>query len=277
MSDPPITRELAQRGSNRDQRMAIGIAVVSVLLIFALWVIARNAPSAVQQESVSLTTADVSGDEGCQNFGEFWTTGSGVNVPVSAIESISNCRQSEDGTWFVPAGIDDPRLQPGSVLSPQQATITESLAAALDSDLIALENALPDSLKESLAANYDEENQPVFGHTRRGRTDLTVKRNRYARVTQAFLISPQRTAIADYVGWITQRRVEAANAFENTCRSDPDFGFILRACVGMRSEFAVSQIPLYWDLNDPVLKQEYLIARSAEPIALPPPTVETTT
>ncbi len=277
MSDPPITREPAQRGSNQDRQIALGMLAVCLLLIGGLWAISRNAPSSVQQDSVALVTADVSGDEGCQNFGEFWTTGTGVNVPIIAIESISNCRQAADGTWFVPSGTNDPRLQSGSILTSEQTSATDELAFALDDDLTALDNALPDSLKESLAANYDDVNQPVFGHTKRGRTDLTVKRNRYARITQAFLISPDRTAIADYVGWITQRRVEAANAFEATCRSDPDFGFILRACVGMRNEFAVSQIPLYWDLNDPVLIQEYLIARSADPIALPQPTVESTT
>lgn len=277
MPDPPTTLELAQRGSNHDHGIAIGLGVVATLLVLGLWLISRDSPSAVQQDSVSLTTEEVSGEEGCQNFGEFWTTGTGVNVPIEAIEAISNCRQSADGTWFVPIGLDDPRLRPESILPPDQAASAEALNAILSEDLFALENALPDSLKEALSSNYDIENQPVFGHTRRGRTDLTVKRNRYARVTQAFLISPERTAVADYVGWVTQRRIEAANAFETTCRSSPDFGFILRACVGIRNEFAVSQIPLYWDLNDPVLIQEYLIARSSEPLVLPQPTVESTT
>jgi hypothetical protein len=277
MSDPPIMREPAQRGSNQDRQIAVGILAISLLLIVGLWAVSRNAPSSVQQDSVALITADVSGEEGCQNFGEFWTTGTGVHVPTDAIAAISNCRQSAEGTWFVPTGSDDPRLQSGSILTVDQATTTEPLAIALEDDLTALENALPDSLKESLSANFDDVNQPVFGHTKRGRTDLTVKRNRYARITQAFLISPEHTAVSDYVGWITQRRVEAANAFENACRSDPDLGFIVRACIGVRNEFTVSQIPLYWELNDPVLIQEYLIARSSDPIALPGPTVESTT
>src|SRR5690606_36974680 len=128
-----------------------------------LWLISRKAPSAVQRESDSLVTDGVLPDEGCTNFGVFWTSGSGVEVPVDAIEGLTNCRQAADGTWFVPSGSGDARLMSRSVPTSDQSAITVELAAILQEDLTALQEHLPDSLIESLSANYDEDNQPVFG------------------------------------------------------------------------------------------------------------------
>jgi hypothetical protein len=169
------------------------------------------------------------------------------------------------------------RLLERSIPNQDQFALTADLQERLLDDLSALQNQLPTSLKESLAANYDEVNQPVFGHTKRGRTDLTVKRNRYARITQAFLIDPNRIVLADYVGWVTERRTQAIDSFESACRANTDLGFILRACMGMRNEFGVASIPLYWDLADPILINEYLIYRASDPLVIPEPTSESVT
>ena len=135
-------------------------------------------------------------------------------------------------------------------------------------DLSSLELTLPRSLRESLKANYDADNLPVFGHTKRGRSDLGVKRARYIRVAQAFLMSPERVVVADYVGWLMERRSNAVDSFQTACFEDPDYQFLIRACKGLREEFGIPYIPLYWDLNEPVLIQEYLIdrVRSGEPL-----------
>lgn len=273
-TDPPNTRVPSQRSSHRDRNIALGIAAVCLLLLAAAWFISRDSPAAVQQESVALQIVTAPGDEGCANFGEFWTSGSGVNVPVGAIEGLTNCRLSDTGEWFVPTDANDPRLAPRSVPTAEQQAATAAMATKLDEDLAALMDQLPGTLEDSLSANFDDVNQPVFGHTKRGRTDLTVKRNRYNRIAQAFMLDPNRVVLADYVGWLIERRTNAAATFVDTCRSDPDYGFVLRACAGIPNEFGASQIPLYWDLFDPVLINEYLIARSTDPVVVPAATPE---
>ena len=222
----------------------------------------------MQLDSVSLLTSGVSGEIGCGNFANFWMHESGISVSPEAVEGLTNCRMGPDGTWFVPANARDPRLQDGERLTASEEASVAVLSAQLADDLASLEQSLPRSLRESLKANYETENLPVFGHTVRGRSDLGVKRARYIRVSQAFLMSPQRAVIADYVGWLMERRSTAVDAFETACFADPDTQFLVRACKGMREEFGVRYIPLYWDLNDPILIQEYLAdrARSGQPL-----------
>lgn len=275
--DPQTMRVPSQRSSHRDRDIAFGIIAICLIALTAAWLISRNAPSSIQQDSVALAIPGVTGEQGCENFATFWTSGSGVDVPVEAIEGLTNCRLAADGTWFVPTGAADPRLASRSVPTAEQAAATAAMASKLNDDLAALLETLPDELTDTLAANYDEVNQPVFGHTKRGRTDLTVKRNRFNRIAQAYMIDPQRVVLADYVGWLIERRVAAADAFVAACRADPDLGFALRACAGIPNEFGASQIPLYWDMLDPVLINEYLVSRSTEPIAVPAGTTESTT
>lgn len=257
-----------QPSAGRNGAIFLSIAVVSTLIVVGLWLLSRNAPSARQLDSVALITAGVSGEEGCSNFANFWMLESGINLPADVISDLTNCRLGPQDTWFVPASADDPRLDPNQRLTPSKQEEVAVLSARLADDLAALELVLPRSLRESLKANYAPDNLPVFGHTKRGRTDLGAKRARYIRVAQAFLMSPQRVVAADYVGWLMERRLAAAESFEAACFKDRDDRFLVRACKGIREEFAVRYIPLYWELTDPVLIQEYLIdkARSDEPL-----------
>jgi hypothetical protein len=258
----------------RDVRIVVVITVLCALLIGGLWLLARDAPSAHQLDSVSMTTAAVSAEQGCTNFARFWTHDSGIAVPPDAIADLTNCRQDSEGEWFVPSGATDPRLTDEYRLSQSEQQQVAVLSAQLSDDLVALDETLPRSLQDSLGDNYVAENLPVFGHTARGRTDLSPKRARYIRITQAFLIDPERIVAADYVGWLMERRSEAVDAFETACFADPDTGYLVRACKGLREEFGARYIPLYWDLTDPQLIQEYLVdrVRSGEP--LPGPTTD---
>lgn len=251
-----------------DSQIFVAIVAVSILALVGLWVISRNAPSAFQQEKVSLQTGPVTGEEGCSNFALFWTVESGVNVPVESISDLTNCRLSPDGAWFVPASATDSRLPESSRLTEQEQVLVAALESDLLADLDALIETVPTSLKDSLLLNFDEDNEPVFGHNKRGRTDLGAKRSRYIRIAQAYLISPDRTTLAEYVGWVMQRRDAAMSQFETSCYAELELQFVWRACDGMRAEFAVAFIPFYWDLSDPVLLQDYLIyrARSGEPL-----------
>jgi hypothetical protein len=244
-----------------------------MLIIGGLWGVSRNAPSAKQLASVTLDTPGVSGEQGCANFANFWIRDSGLNVPVEAIEGMSNCRLSDEGVWFVPANPDDPRLPASGRLTTAEQQQVSVLSAQLAEDLQGLGRTLPRSLRESLKVNYSQQDIPVFGHTKKGRLDLGAKWARYIRVTQAYLLAPEHNVLADYVGWAMERRLSAVSAFETACFADQEKAFLWRACKGLRSEFAVNNIPLYWDLEDPVMIQEYLVdrVRSGRPLPAPTP------
>src|SRR4051794_21386706 len=94
----------------RDGRTVFGIAIATIVGLFGLWAVARDADSARQQERVSLPIAAVTGTTGCTNFADFWTTGSQIGVPLESITGLTNCRQGTDGSWFVPISGTDPRL-----------------------------------------------------------------------------------------------------------------------------------------------------------------------
>jgi hypothetical protein len=278
MTDP--TRSGAERAEHprRDGGTLLAVAVLCALLVGGLALIARGSPSAAQYESVALPTPEITADEGCANFATFWTVETELEISVEAIEGLTNCRLSNDGQWFVPDGADDPQLSDRSVLTEDEADRVDPLHDALMADFRALERRLPGSLTETLMANYAEENLPVFGHTKRGRTDFGVKHARYQRIAQAFLLAPRRAELAEYIGWVMNRKSTAVGQFETACTADPVTGYLLRACSGMRREFGVSSIPIYWELMNPVLIEEYLAwsVRSGQPLppATPAATIE---
>jgi len=267
----PIT--LAEVRRSRDFRIASGFIVLSILLVGGLWLLARNAPSSVQQAQVALDVTMVSGEEGCTNFAEFWMDPAGAGVAPEAISGISNCRQVAEGNWYRPSGSVDARLTPAERLTPVEAEAVAPLQEQLLSSLSSLQAAIPRSLQQALGANYDPVNQPVFGHTRKGAPAMGDKRTRYIRITRAFLISPDNVALADYVAWLMDRRQTASDAFLSACTRSSDLVWLQRACNGIPGEFQVGSVPLLWDLQDPVLIQEFLIdrVRSGEPLPLATP------
>ena len=277
MTDQPRLGAGMPGRPRRDGDVLLALAVICTILVGGLVIVSRGAPSAAQFESVALQTPEITAQEGCSNFASFWTVDTGVEVPVEAIEWLTNCRLSRAGEWFVPDGPDDPRLSDRSVLTAKEQARIDGLRLLLMADLLALYQALPESVTDPLKVNYATENLPVFGHTRRGRVDYRVNHARYQRVAQAFLLSPRRAILADYVGWLIERRSSASGQFLESCMADPDFRYLLVACRGIGVEFGVTLIPIFWDLTDPLLVQEYFVwsARSGEAIPVASPTAPT--
>ena len=246
------------------------VGVVCLLVLGGLWIISQNAPSARQQENVSLEVPVISGADGCQNFADYWMNTSGVDVSAEVISTLSNCRQDSSGAWFRPTGSSDPRLTDSDRLTLEEAAAVAPLADQINNSLSGLSDTIPRSLQEALKANYDPRNQPVFGHTRKGAPAIGDKRTRYIRIASAFLLDPDNAALADYVAWATARKQTAADEFLAACHASPDLQFLWRACGGVPGEFQVGYLPLLWDLQDPVLLQDYLIyrARSGEPLPI---------
>jgi len=267
---PPVGKP-----SPRDGRVFLVVALVSLLLVGALWGIAHGAPSAAQLDAVALPTPKITADEGCATFARYWKVDSGAGVPASAIAGISNCFQTAEGEWFVPVGTADRRLASTFQLDETERDATQAVRERIRSDIVALEKLLPSGLRRQLQRNYDVRNLPVTGHTKWGaeRRSLGSTQGRYLRLTQAFLMSPERVWLADYIGWRMGNRIEGASAFESACLSNADLEFLERACSGLRNDMGLEAIPFIWELNDPVALAQYLdqLAASGKPLATPVP------
>jgi hypothetical protein len=245
----------------RDALTFLSLVAVAFLLIGGLWTAARSAPSAAQRTRVALPTPALAGDDGCAQFARYWMVDSGLNVPAKAVAQIGNCRQASDGTWFLPLGAGDKRLRPESRLTESERARAKELRALLRADPLALREEMPPSLWRGLRRNYDPRNRPVMGHTKWGAEQryFRIMRNRYLRLTQAFLMSPERVLLADYVGWRMSQRLDAASAFEAACLEKPELRLLEQACLGLREDLSVERIPIYWDLTDPLFIEEYLV------------------
>lgn len=248
---------------------------MSLVLVGALWGIARGAPSATQLESVALPTPKLTADEGCATFARYWMVESGAAVPATAITGISNCFQTAEGEWFVPVGAADRRLAATFQLDEAERDATQGVRERIRSDIAALEKLLPAGLRRQLQRNYDVRNLPVTGHTKWGaeRRGLGPTQGRYVRVTQAFLMSPERVWLADYVGWRMGERIAGASEFEAACLGNHDLKFLERACSGLRTDMGLEAIPFIWELNDPVALAQYLdhLASSGRELPTPVP------
>ena len=266
------TPPLAPERSPRDGRTFVRITLMSLVLLGALWGIARGAPSATQLESVVLPTPKITADEGCDAFARYWMVESGADVPASAVAGVSNCYQTAEGEWFVPVGVADRRLAATFQLDRAEREATRGVRDRIRSDIVALEKLMPSGLRQQLQRNYDVRNLPVTGHTKWGaeRRNLGKTQARYVRLAQAYLMSPERVWLADYVGWLMGRKLEAATELESACLGKPDLRFLERSCSGLRHDLSLEAIPFVWQLNDPVTLAHYLDHLAASGRQLPP-------
>ncbi|HET8521744.1 MAG TPA: hypothetical protein VFL82_00845, partial [Thermomicrobiales bacterium] len=113
----------------------------------------------------------------------------------------------------------------------------------------------PQGLNESLNEIYSVQPNPVLGHTRDARIGAT--RGRYTRLVQAFLMNPQYSELADYVGWLMELRQQSFGSFMNGC-STKDMTYLKIACQGIADRLSVYFPPWPWELTDSVSFDSYL-------------------
>jgi hypothetical protein len=249
------TSESPRRRS--DATIALGLTAFCLVSVLVLKVIAQDAPSAGRSVVVGLPTPNVTSAQGCDNFAHFWMSDSGVGATAEQIEAITNCRRAADGTWIVPTGARDPRLSATPVLGDDQRTATAPLRAEILDQLNDLDGEIPSSLRTWLSQIYDPFPRAVLGHIRDG-ISIRTQRNRYNRLTQAFLIAPNREALADYIGWVMGRRIGFYDQIKTTCLTDPEVAYLHNACLGLEDNLSIRSIPFTWDLRDSYLLDSYL-------------------
>jgi hypothetical protein len=207
-----------------------------------------------------------SGDQGCQNFAQYWTTDSGLGVSPKTIAAISTCRQAADGSWFLPTGPNDPRLPAGEAMTSQEKMATAALRADILAEIAVLDVTMPGSLRQSLNSIRTGDRRAVIQGIRRG-ANIGSVRAQYTRMVQAFLISPDNQALAQYVGWIMQQRSDALNVLLADCKSDPSNAYLFTACDTVGNALSIGYPPFIWDLFNPLTLDNYLahVVRGGSP------------
>jgi hypothetical protein len=252
--------------------LTVCLAVVAVLRL-----VAAGGESAGTGIVRTVPTPAVTTDQGCANFARYWMVESGVGVSADVIEALGNCRRAADGTWFVPTGLQDPRLPPEARLTTAEREQTAAERAELLAQIAALEAAMPQTLQRWLREMYDPTARAMTGHIRDG-FRIGVRRGRYTRLAQAFLMDPRYEALARYAGWIMARRIAAYDAFLAACLSREELAHLANACRGVEDQLSIRFPPFPWDLKDPVTLDAYFIAQlrgeaksQANPLETPAP------
>jgi hypothetical protein len=251
-----------------DARIALGVVAVCLALVLAVRLVARDAPSAGRSIVVGLPPPVVSSAEGCTNIARFWIVEAGTGVSAETIEGMTNCRQAADGTWFVPSGGDDPRLPAAPVLTEEQQAATAALRADIVAQIDGLEAQFPSTLRLWLSQLYDPFPRAAWGHIRDG-PSIRTPRGRYTRLIQAYLMAPDHQELADYVGWIMARRLDAYDDLRTKCFGDPDLAYLRTVCRGLEDTLGIRYPPFVWDLADPYLLDAYLASTLATTEATP--------
>lgn len=252
------SQRLSKSGRRQNEwRVFSGLTVLIVAMIGLATLAARDAPSAGSDNPQALAVPTITADEGCTRFARYWIDQSGVRVDPATIEGLTNCRLSDGGEWFVPTGAEDERLTEQARLTEDEEARTTPIKMDILSEIVALEATLSSSIIRDLERIYRARPHAVTGRINDTVT-ISRARSRYTRVVQAFLLDPDRRLLADYVGWLMQRKIGAYEALSNECLGNPETAYLRVVCLGLEDSLSVNYPPWLWDMRSTVWLNEYL-------------------
>lgn len=220
--------------------------------MLSVWLISRDAPSSSTGMTDRLPLAAVSADQGCANFGRYWTETSGAGSEASSIERFTNCRIRDDGAWVASSTMYGAGSLDESTLTDEQRSQLNQARTAIAAQVSALEAVLPNSIRTTFEQLYVPEIQPVVGHFREG-VAWGSYRTRYARIVNAFMLDPDNAELANFIGWTMGRKINGYAEFRRSCLANADAAMLHGACRGMEDNLSIRYAPLPWDLKDPQL------------------------
>ena len=182
------------------------VIAVSAGLVGGLYLIARDADSAGTTGLVgNVPTPDISAAEVCQNWADYWTRESGLNVPVEALEQMSNCRETTDGTWIVPVGPDDPRIARPVTLSAEEDAATAQLRNDIMQQLSMMSASLPDDVRKGINRLHSPVADGVVGNVNPD-VQIGATRGAYSDYLKGLADNPNYTAMVSYIRWLIATR-----------------------------------------------------------------------
>lgn len=241
--------------SRFDRRSLGGVIVAGIIcaaLIGVAFLASRNAPSSTTGKTDGLPVPAVSANEGCENFGRYWTDTSGARIDPVPLELFTNCRVQDDGTWVASNTMYGAGPLDESTLTDEQRAQLAEMRTAIAAQIDGLENTLPNGVESAFAQLYSNNTNAVVGHFVEGKSWGTY-RTRYARIVNAYMLDPKNAELASYIGWIMSRKIDGYAQFRGECLGNDDVAMLHNACKGMEDNLSIRYAPLPWDLRDPDL------------------------
>jgi hypothetical protein len=240
----------------RFDRSALGgvvlAGIICAALMLAAFLVSRNAPSSTTGLTVRLPLPAVSADEGCENFGRYWTQTSGANIDPEPLELFTNCRLGDDGVWVAAGTMYGAAPLDESTLTDDQRAQLAQLRTAIAAQIDGLEATLPGSIQRAFDELHTAGTNAVVGHFQEGKSWGSY-RTRYARIVNASMLDPKNAELASYIGWIMSRKIDGYADFRRECLSNDKVAMLDDACRGMEDNLSIRYAPLPWDLRDPDL------------------------
>lgn len=237
---------------------------VCLALIAIAWIVSRNAPSAGTGLTSGLPVAQVDANQGCENFGTYWTDTSAAHIDPQALELFTNCRLQDDGSWeafdtmYGAAPIDE------TTLTDEQRAHLEASRTAIAQQVDGLEATLPRSVQNAFDQLHTDRTNPVVGHFREG-VSWGTYRTRYARIVNAYMLDPKNAELASLIGWIISRKIDGYAQFRQECLANEKVDMLESACKGMEDNLSIRYAPLPWDLRDPDLLETWFYETVVKP------------
>lgn len=252
MATPAQSNSLRSRFDRRSLGGVVLAGVICAVLIAVAFLVSRNASSSTTGLTDRLPIAQVSADEGCENFGRYWTETPGAHIDPVPLELFTNCRIEDDGSWVAAGTMYGAGPLDESTLTDDQRTQLAQLRTAISAQIDRLDTTLPKSVQNAFSQLHTNGTNAVVGHFKEGQTWGTY-RTRYARIVNAYMLDPNNAELASYIGWIMARKIDGYADFRRECLGNPDVAMLYDACRGMEDNLSIRYAPLPWDLRDPDL------------------------
>lgn len=264
MASPGQSQTLRSRFDRRSIGGVVLAGLICGTLVLVVWMASRHAPSATTGITDRLPGSTVSADEGCENFGRYWTTTSGAGIDPVPLELFTNCRLQEDGSWTASESMYGAGPLDESTLTGDQQAQLNDARSAIAEQADALEAVLPNSVQMTFEQLYRPETTAVVGHFREGMS-WGAYRTRYARIVNAFMLDPDHAELASFIGWTMARKINGYADFRRECLGNADVAMLHNACRGIEDNLSIRYAPLPWDLTDPGLIDTWFYETVVQP------------
>jgi len=248
----------APAGGHRDAAIFGAICVIALGLIGGLWLLARDSESAGVSGSITwVELPEYTADEVCQNWVGYWLHDSEVEFTPEFMERITNCRETIEGDWIASETGAEPNLVRPLTLSDEQRTAVAPLETALRTQLRAFFDGMSPELSDALSQVYTPDLVGVMPNVSPG-VPISNARRLHGDEMNAFIEQPGNEALAGYIYWIVTDRRAAIDEFRAACRTD-DTEFLTRSCDGTLDQLSLNHIPWFWDLQNPLMLDRFLL------------------
>ena len=245
-------------GRYRDAATFASICAIALGLIGGLWLLARDSESAgVSGSFRGVVLPDYSADEVCQNWVGYWLYDSNVEFAPEFMERITNCRETIEGNWIASETGAEPNLVRPVALTDAQRAAIEPLEIAIKTQIRDFFDGMSPELGDALSQVYTPELTGVMPNISPG-VPISNARRLHGDEMNAFIEQPGNEALAGYIYWIVTDRRAAIDEFRGACRT-PETEFLTRSCDGTLDQLSLNHIPWFWDLQNPLMLNAFLL------------------